>query len=577
MSNPARPLAGPFLGLALATALAITPGASCASTLPGGEAVRGAGGGAGGPVLRVQTLPQTLPDALAALRRLAAATPDLTHASLAQLVALRSALEAVAEADPASDLAARILLQDVVEGIDIRALHAAITLAESRPQADPMPDPVPDPAATNRANLGPDLGTDPTPAAPVEDPAARLATHLSAHLPPLPTEAARLTYRIRLDATGALEDLPERRQGQGSETGLKTLEVAALKALLLADPYPAALGPGEYRVLFGPEGVQVTRLDGPPPAPVPDAEPSEQGGTSIPNVVVGHFPDDMRPRRRPEPPADPTPDPAPDTVPDPVPDPAPAAQVITPTGPAPVLGDVLVDLKTRVALCHRGNLHGLPDDTRAALRITVTLDGKLAALQGFADPDQGREAQLLLQAARRMVEGCADLRPGHGGASYDLVISPWRVLTVTRSGPGAANPLLAPRREGRLTPAAPQPRTEVAATHGAAEHPSEAPVTLTEATRRELQARLTVLGFDPGGVDGDLGPNSLAALQAWQVARGHAASGTLLADQWIQMRAESEAAYQDWRARQPARPTRPRVICQGRVLGVAYGCRPAGG
>jgi membrane-bound lytic murein transglycosylase B len=43
---------------------------------------------------------------------------------------------------------------------------------------------------------------------------------------------------------------------------------------------------------------------------------------------------------------------------------------------------------------------------------------------------------------------------------------------------------------------------------------------LTLDERRELQDRLTQAGFDPGGVDGRMGPKTIAAVKAFQTARG---------------------------------------------------------
>lgn len=48
---------------------------------------------------------------------------------------------------------------------------------------------------------------------------------------------------------------------------------------------------------------------------------------------------------------------------------------------------------------------------------------------------------------------------------------------------------------------------------------------LTRPERKELQERLTARGFDTGGVDGRLGPRSLAALRAYQRAAGLPADG----------------------------------------------------
>ena len=48
---------------------------------------------------------------------------------------------------------------------------------------------------------------------------------------------------------------------------------------------------------------------------------------------------------------------------------------------------------------------------------------------------------------------------------------------------------------------------------------------LTFAEKRELQALLRDKGFDPGGVDGIMGPNTIQAVRAWQAAQGLAADG----------------------------------------------------
>ncbi|MEA5159426.1 lytic murein transglycosylase [Cereibacter johrii] len=48
---------------------------------------------------------------------------------------------------------------------------------------------------------------------------------------------------------------------------------------------------------------------------------------------------------------------------------------------------------------------------------------------------------------------------------------------------------------------------------------------LALAERTELQHLLTAAGFDTGGADGLIGPNTLSALRAWQAARGLVADG----------------------------------------------------
>ncbi|CAN0584282.1 unnamed protein product, partial [Ectocarpus sp. 12 AP-2014] len=48
---------------------------------------------------------------------------------------------------------------------------------------------------------------------------------------------------------------------------------------------------------------------------------------------------------------------------------------------------------------------------------------------------------------------------------------------------------------------------------------------LTKADRKELQERLTALGFDTDGVDGVIGPNSRAAISDYQRSQGLPTTG----------------------------------------------------
>jgi len=43
---------------------------------------------------------------------------------------------------------------------------------------------------------------------------------------------------------------------------------------------------------------------------------------------------------------------------------------------------------------------------------------------------------------------------------------------------------------------------------------------LSQAERMEIQTRLTAAGFDPQGIDGRIGPNTIAAVKAYQKANG---------------------------------------------------------
>lgn len=66
-------------------------------------------------------------------------------------------------------------------------------------------------------------------------------------------------------------------------------------------------------------------------------------------------------------------------------------------------------------------------------------------------------------------------------------------------------------------------------------------LSLTYAERREVQQRLTLLGYDTGGVDGGFGLNTRRALALWQRDEGLRASGYLTADQLHALRLQTGA------------------------------------
>lgn len=64
--------------------------------------------------------------------------------------------------------------------------------------------------------------------------------------------------------------------------------------------------------------------------------------------------------------------------------------------------------------------------------------------------------------------------------------------------------------------------------------------------RREIQGRLSALGYDTGGADGVYGPRSRDAIAAWQQDNGAPVTGYLSGDQIAEIRKTSQAVYQEW-------------------------------
>ena len=48
---------------------------------------------------------------------------------------------------------------------------------------------------------------------------------------------------------------------------------------------------------------------------------------------------------------------------------------------------------------------------------------------------------------------------------------------------------------------------------------------LSYSDKKAIQRKLTALGYDTGGVDGKIGPNSRKAIRAWQSSQGLPADG----------------------------------------------------
>ena len=102
----------------------------------------------------------------------------------------------------------------------------------------------------------------------------------------------------------------------------------------------------------------------------------------------------------------------------------------------------------------------------------------------------------------------------------------------------------------------------------------EAALALDRDTRRDVQRRLSLVGFDTKGVDGALGPNSRAAIRAWQQSKGFPVSGYLNEAQKTALFSDSQERYEDWQEQQAKAPKKRRVrVCQRGPLGLLVNCR----
>ncbi len=144
------------------------------------------------------------------------------------------------------------------------------------------------------------------------------------------------------------------------------------------------------------------------------------------------------------------------------------------------------------------------------------------------------------------LEGCAPFRDGLERQSYKAKYSQGN-LTIT-GAPAAQSALLqeTPPALKQLPPLRPLPPLKPVPENGTAE--SETALALDKQAIRDIQARLSVLGHDPNGIDGVMGRGTRGAIQAWQASRGFPATGYLSASQMVALRIQSEAQLQSWLA-----------------------------
>lgn len=82
---------------------------------------------------------------------------------------------------------------------------------------------------------------------------------------------------------------------------------------------------------------------------------------------------------------------------------------------------------------------------------------------------------------------------------------------------------------------------------------AEDALSLTRDQRRAIQRQLSLLGFNPRGIDGLFGPGSRAAIAAWQQANTETVNGFLTRDQILRLTAQAERRAAELEAEAAAR------------------------
>lgn len=100
---------------------------------------------------------------------------------------------------------------------------------------------------------------------------------------------------------------------------------------------------------------------------------------------------------------------------------------------------------------------------------------------------------------------------------------------------------------------APEADAHIAAYRIAKAPEIEAAMRLPVAVRREVQRRLSLFGYDTKGIDGALGPNSRAAIGAWQKDYGFPDTGYLNAAVLASIRERTQVVWEEWQAAEQER------------------------
>ncbi|WP_137701424.1 peptidoglycan-binding domain-containing protein [Marimonas lutisalis] len=184
------------------------------------------------------------------------------------------------------------------------------------------------------------------------------------------------------------------------------------------------------------------------------------------------------------------------------------------------------------------------EDTDVQIGFDLDAQGRLSGLPALiGGADVSGDMRRLYLAGAMALDRCTPYPPDGAGARFEAAFSRDGIKAIRRVTPPGGN---GTRSEQRAA----------VAVHKPGDQETETALALDRSQRREVQRRLQLLGFDPGGVDGVFGQNTRDAIAAWQEDKGFPGTGYLGAVQLLALNAQSQAEYAQFIATPPKKKTR---------------------
>ncbi|RME16674.1 MAG: peptidoglycan-binding protein [Alphaproteobacteria bacterium] len=176
---------------------------------------------------------------------------------------------------------------------------------------------------------------------------------------------------------------------------------------------------------------------------------------------------------------------------------------------------------------------GAPRDIARFARDRLLVPGR--ALGRVPD---GIEARGFIAEKLAFLPGVPEVTPPAGGPAGNVEVALWKIVRSLGT-PEAYKAYLGAFPNGQFVPIARAKLRDLEGAAASGPEAAEAALGLDRETRRLIQRNLSILGYDPRGIDGIFGPGSRAAIAAWQRDHGYPATGYFTAGQ---LRALNDAA-----------------------------------